>query len=71
MGGGHFLFTWRLLLTAKVHYHFWLWKECLIIFLEGASLKVPGCEEGRRVPYSDQTQLAYLEGREMQVKDLF
>lgn len=32
----HFLLMWRLLVTIEVHYHFWLWNELLIIFLEGA-----------------------------------
>lgn len=44
----HFLLMWRLLVTIEVHYHFWLWNELLIIFLEGAWFKVSGCEEGRR-----------------------
>lgn len=35
-GGGHFFFMWRLLLAIEMCYHFWLWNELLMIFLEGA-----------------------------------
>lgn len=46
--GEHFLFMWRFLLTAEMHYHFWLWKELVIISLEGTRFKVGGHEEGGR-----------------------